>query len=102
MPINPNIRWGSPEFEARYIKRMAEVDAEDWIRAYDNPPEHDQDVIYTFPEWNESVFIGKYDGSEYVDKYDGNTYTAHTFYSKAGFLGDEDVYWKPWPPIEED
>lgn len=101
MPVNKAITWGSEELKERYEKRMAEIDADPtWIRAYDTPPEDGQKVIYTFPEMGNGV----YEGAFSLDRVMVNPYTEertvlehpiHTFHSKHGYLGDDDVYWKP-------
>lgn len=66
-----------------------QIDKSKWNRALDNPPKDGEKVFY----WFEPVglFIGKFE-LDYCEELDT---VLHTFYSKFGFLSDEDVYWLP-------
>ena len=102
-----NIAWGSEESRLNYEARTKEVEEEgNWIRAYDHPPEEGQKVLYTFPGMNSKEYIGEYKIYRHQKWPDGTVEESGqeigTFVSEDGFLGDEDVYWRPWPPEEEE
>jgi len=103
-----DICWGSNDDRLRYEARTEQIEEhEDWIRSFDNEPEDGQSVMYTFPGMGDGVYTGEFSRSYCEMDERGNKIPypngeyERVFHGEHGALGGEDVYWKPWPPVEE-
>ena len=67
----------------------------EWFSIKDKVPEDGQKVVYFFKPVG--THIGFYERCKGEDA----LYGTHCFYSKSGFLTDEDVWWFPLPELPE-